>query len=92
MLLVKESEEEAKLGLLYVEPWARGLAIGSRLAAECVRFARERRYRKITLWTNDVLVAARRIYRGAGFRLVYQEPHRSFGRDLVGQFWELPLA
>jgi len=92
VLLVKESEEVAKLRLLYVEPWARGLGIGSRLVAECVRFARQRRYRKISLWTNDILVSARRIYQAAGFRLISEEPHRSFGRDLVGQTWELPLA
>jgi len=92
VLLVKESDEVAKLRLLYVEPRARGLGIGSRLVAECVRFARQRRYRKISLWTNDILVSARRIYQAAGFCLINEEPHRSFGRDLVGQTWELPLV
>ena len=91
VLLVKESEEVAKLRLLYVEPAARGLGIGSRLVGECISFAGQRRYRKITLWTNDVLVSARRIYQAAGFLLVSEELHRSFGRDLVGQFWELDL-
>ena len=90
MLLVKECEEVAKLRLLYAEP-ARGLGIGSWFVAECIRFAHQARYQKITLWTKGVLVAARRIYQAAGFRLVREEPHRSFGRDLVGQFWELPL-
>lgn len=92
VLLVKKSKTIGQLRLLLVEPTARGLGIGKRLIDECVRFARQKGYRKVVLWTNDVLQVARHLYEDAGFRLVRKEPHHSYGHDLVGQYWELDLA
>jgi GNAT superfamily N-acetyltransferase len=92
VFLIKQSDEVAKLRMLLVDPKARGLGIGKRLVEECIRFARDRGYRKITLWTNDILVAACHIYRETGFKLVGEERHHSFGHELVGQTWELELS
>jgi DNA-binding MarR family transcriptional regulator/GNAT superfamily N-acetyltransferase len=91
VLVVKDSKTAAKLRLLLVTPRARGLGIGARLVAECVRFAKQRSYSKLTLWTQQNLTAARKIYQRAGFKLVRHEPHHSFGCDLVGEYWELEL-
>jgi GNAT superfamily N-acetyltransferase len=91
VFVVKDSDTTAKLRLLYVEPDARGLGIGQRLVQECVDFACAAGYRQLTLWTNSILTSARRIYEAAGFRLTKEEPHHSFGHDLVGQYWTLDL-
>jgi DNA-binding MarR family transcriptional regulator/GNAT superfamily N-acetyltransferase len=91
IFLVKESDTVGKLRLLHVEAAARGLGLGHRLVEECIAQARAFGYKKLVLWTNDILHAARRIYVAQGFRLTKEERHHSFGQDLVGQYWELTL-
>ena len=92
VLCVREDEATAKLRLLLVDPRARGAGVGSRLVEECVRFARRAGYERMVLWTNSPLTSARPIYEAAGFELVAEEDHHSFGHDMTGQTFEMDLA
>jgi DNA-binding MarR family transcriptional regulator/GNAT superfamily N-acetyltransferase len=91
VFLVKDSDDVARLRLLHVDAKARGQGLGRRLVEECIRFARAKGYKTLTLWTNDILTSARKIYEAEGFKLIKEEKHHSFGKDLVGQHWNLAL-
>ena len=91
VFVVAKNNEVAKLRLLIVDPRARGLKLGTRLVDECLRFAKAAGYSSMTLWTQSILTAARGIYQRAGFELVGEEPHHSFGADLIGETWDIQL-
>ena len=91
VMLVKDPDNVARIRLLLVDPQARGLGLGNTLVGECVAFARACGYRKVTLWTHSVLAAARHVYEKAGFTLTASEPRRSWGQDVVAEFWDLDL-
>ena len=92
IMLVDAGDKVAQLRLLLVEPKARGQGVGRRLIEECIRFSKRNRYLKIRLWTQSNLLEARHLYAKAGFEMVSESPHKSFGQDLVAEFWELPLG
>ena len=91
-MIVDAGDRIAQLRLLLVEPKARGQTVGMRLIDECLDFSRRNHYRKIKLWTQSNLLEARHLYMKAGFELVSQSPHKSFGQDLIAEFWEMPLS
>jgi GNAT superfamily N-acetyltransferase len=91
VFVVRGDDALARLRMLHVEPFARGQGLGQMLVDTCINFARGAGYKTLQLWTNDVLVSARRIYQASGFALIAEEKHHSFGKDLVGQTWELKL-
>jgi GNAT superfamily N-acetyltransferase len=88
----RTAEKTAKLRLLLVDPSARGLGLGRTLVRQCIQFAQETGYARITLWTNSILTSAQRIYRSEGYKLVREEEHETFGIKLTGQYWELDLS
>jgi DNA-binding MarR family transcriptional regulator/GNAT superfamily N-acetyltransferase len=89
--LVRAGKKTAKLRLMFLEPWARGQGIAQKLVDECISFARKQSYEKIVLWTQSELLAARKLYARAGFRLIGSQPHTDFGKKLIGENWELKL-
>jgi DNA-binding MarR family transcriptional regulator/GNAT superfamily N-acetyltransferase len=91
IFVAKDSDDVARIRLLLVDPKARGLGLGARLVDECIRFARSAGYKKMTLWTHSILTAARHIYETAGFKLMRTERHKSWGRAVVGEHWDLEL-